>query len=71
VLPAGLAGTETSMRWLAEAVSTHTYVNIMDQYRPCYRAREFPELGRHLTHGELATALDTARRAGLRRLERG
>jgi putative pyruvate formate lyase activating enzyme len=71
VLPAGLGGTAASMRWLADAVSTHTYVNVMDQYRPCYRARELPELRQRITREELAAALRAAREAGLCRLERG
>lgn len=39
VLPNGLAGTERVMRFLA-GLSPDTYVNVMAQYRPCYRAQE-------------------------------
>ncbi|HET6497500.1 MAG TPA: radical SAM protein, partial [Coriobacteriia bacterium] len=46
VLPGGLAGTSEVVRFLAEEVSADTYINIMAQYRPCYRAHEFPELAR-------------------------
>jgi len=35
VLPEGLAGTAEAARFLAEEVSPNTYVNVMDQYRPC------------------------------------
>ncbi len=69
VLPAGLAGTEAAMRFLAEEVSPRTWVNLMDQYRPCYRAGEVPEVARRPTAGELREALAAARRAGLRRLD--
>jgi len=40
-----------------------------DQYRPCYRAAEHPELARPTTRGELRAAADAARRAGLTRLD--
>jgi len=37
----------------------------MFQYRPCYRAMEFPELGRQLTPEEEAEAIDIVRKAGI------
>ncbi|MCK4315890.1 MAG: radical SAM protein, partial [Anaerolineae bacterium] len=40
VLPDELAGTAEIARFLAEEVSRDTYINIMDQYRPCYKAAE-------------------------------
>jgi putative pyruvate formate lyase activating enzyme len=48
-----------------------TYVNVMDQYHPCYRADEAPEIARRLTREEYQQALQAAHRAGLRRLDRG
>ncbi len=71
VLPAGLSGTEAVMRFLAEEVSPRTWVNLMDQYRPCYRAGEFPEIARRPTGPELQEALAAARRAGIERLDPG
>jgi len=69
VLPNGLAGTLSSMRFLAAELSPDTYVNVMDQYRPCFRAHEHPELARRATAAELEHATQAARRAGLRRVE--
>lgn len=66
ILPGGLAGTEEVVRFLVEEISPRTYVNIMGQYRPCYRARETVELGRPVTAGEYLAGLEVARRAGLR-----
>lgn len=71
VLPGGLAGTEETVRWLASEVSPDTYINIMDQYRPCYRAAEFPEINRRLTRAEYDRAMRAAKEAGLRRFARG
>ena len=55
------------MRFLAEELSPDTYVNIMDQYRPCYRAGEFPEINRRPTHAEMQEAVALAKKAGLHR----
>ncbi len=71
VLPGGLAGTGEVLRFLAEEVSRETYVNLMDQYRPCHRAAEHPELSRRPTHEELAGAREAARRLRLARLDPG
>jgi len=64
VLPEGLAGTERVMGFIA-SLSRDTYVNVMDQYRPCFRAWDYPALTRRITPAEFARALAAARRAGL------
>ena len=69
VLPGGLAGSAEVVRFLAERVSANTYVNIMDQYRPCYCAHEFPELNRRPSLAEFAAAVRLAQEAGLRQLD--
>jgi len=68
-LPDDLAGTRELMQFLAAEISTNTYVNIMDQYKPDYHARDFPELFRLVTRAEVRRAKDWAREAGLTRLE--
>jgi putative pyruvate formate lyase activating enzyme len=68
VLPGGLAGTEEVVRFLA-GISPDTCLNIMDQYRPCYRAHAYPLLARRPTADELERAHGLARAAGLRRLD--
>jgi len=70
VLPNGLAGTEEIVRFIAREISPNTYVNIMDQYRPCYRAYEYPELSRRITAQEYLAAVRAAEEAGLRRLDK-
>jgi putative pyruvate formate lyase activating enzyme len=69
VLPGDLSGTEQVLRFLAEEISPDTYLNLMDQYRPCCRADEYPLLDRPLSPVEYATALETADRCGMRRLD--
>jgi putative pyruvate formate lyase activating enzyme len=68
VLPDNLADTHEAMRFIARELSRNTYVNIMDQYRPCFRASLYPPLDRPITDQEYRKAVDDARKAGLRRL---
>jgi len=70
VMPHGIAGTEQVLSFLANEISRNTYLNLMDQYRPCYRADEFPELDRPVTSEEYREALEIAARHGLTRLDR-
>lgn len=69
ILPNGLAGTKPIVRFLAEEISTQTYLNLMDQYRPEYHAGQFPELRRGITADEYRAAVQAARQAGLHRLD--
>jgi putative pyruvate formate lyase activating enzyme len=69
VLPHGLAGTEQVVRFLADEVSTATYLNLMDQYRPAYRAHEYRELNSCITREEYRAAVQMALDAGLYRLD--
>jgi putative pyruvate formate lyase activating enzyme len=70
VLPHRLAGTERIARFIAREVSTNTYLNVMAQYRPSYRAHGIPQLSRPLTAGEFREAVGLARRYGLTRLNK-
>lgn len=70
VLPNNINNGEESMRFLAREVSKNTYVNIMSQYRPCYKAISVKELACTITLNELWVAREAARRNGLARLDR-
>ena len=67
VLPEELAGTEGVMRFLAEEISLDTYVNGMDQYRPCHRSAEVPAMHRRITAEESSEATRLAKEAGRHR----
>ena len=69
VLPGGLAGTRRVMEFIARELSPDTYVNIMDQYRPCFKAVDHPPLNRRITTEEFREAVAIAREEGLRRLD--
>ncbi|MDH3673832.1 MAG: radical SAM protein [Gammaproteobacteria bacterium] len=67
VLPENTSGTERVLEFLAEEISSDTYLNLMDQYRPCYRADENPPLDRPITSREFSRALVWAESLGLHR----
>jgi putative pyruvate formate lyase activating enzyme len=69
VLPNNLAGTTRIIKFLAEEISTNTYLNLMDQYHPAFHAMNFPELNRRITHQEYSFAVQIANEAGLFRLD--
>jgi putative pyruvate formate lyase activating enzyme len=69
VLPHNIAGTDRFVRWVARELTKTTYVNIMAQYRPEHRARDYPELSRRITQKEWRQALAWAKGAGLVRLD--
>ena len=71
VLPGGLSGTVSVLKFIAEKISPDTYVNIMDQYRPCGMASDHPPLDRRITPEEYAGALEAARDVGITRLDHG
>ena len=69
VMPGGLEETREILHFLAREVSVDTYVNVMDQYRPCGEACQYPALNRELTGDEYQQALKLASDAGLQRLD--
>jgi putative pyruvate formate lyase activating enzyme len=69
-MPGGIAGTAEIARFLAEEISPHTYLNLMDQYRPAYRAHSFPAIDRRPSQVEYAEAFQIARNSGLYRFDR-
>ena len=67
VMPSGMAGTGEVMSFIANHVSKNTYVNIMDQYRPCGKALHVKELARRVSVTEFNTAVKEAKDAGISR----
>lgn len=65
VLPDDLANTAKILAFLARGISPDTYLNLMDQYHPCYRAFEEPPLNRALSSAEYRQALRLAEECGL------
>ncbi len=71
LMPDDLAGTREWLCFLAQEVSVQTYLNIMDQYRPCGEAAAYPELCTPLPGQAREEAVAMARELGLTRLDSG
>lgn len=67
VLPNETAKSEKIVKFLAEKISKNTFINIMDQYRPCWQTTRFPELSRPVTPKEYKKVIATAQKYGLKR----
>jgi putative pyruvate formate lyase activating enzyme len=67
VLPNNQAGTAALMKFIARELSRNSYVNIMDQYRPCHKAHKYPKINRRITSEEFAQAIELAKKEGLHR----
>ncbi len=67
VLPNGLSGSSAVLDFISREVSASTYVNIMDQYRPAYRALRYNELSRTIKQSEYREVLEYAMQVGLHR----
>ncbi len=66
VMPGGLAGSEGWLDFLAREIGPDSYVNVMDQYRPCGQAHAYPELCGRPSPAETEAARRAARGLGLR-----
>ncbi|MFC1820299.1 radical SAM protein [Thermodesulfobacteriota bacterium] len=69
VMPNMVAGTTDIMRFISMEISKNSYINVMDQYRPCGNAEEDKFINRCLASNEYKEAMNTARDAGLMRLD--
>jgi len=69
VLPGGLANTRDIARFIVNEISSNSYVNIMSQYRPCFKADKVAELAKPLSAQEYELAVQVAREEGLNRLD--
>ncbi len=68
VMPENVSGTDHVLRFIAQEISKNTYVNVMDQYRPCGTGHEDDVINRRLTRDEFRQAIQQAKKAGLTRL---
>jgi putative pyruvate formate lyase activating enzyme len=69
VMPSGVSGTKDVIGWIAQNLPKDSYLNIMSQYRPMYKAFQYPEISRRITREEYAKALKWAKEAGLTNLD--
>lgn len=64
--------TEPILKWISEDLGVNIRINIMGQYRPCWRVKEYPdkypELNRNPSVGEMKNTYKIAEKAGLKNI---
>jgi putative pyruvate formate lyase activating enzyme len=69
VMPNNTGGSEKVMEWIAGNLPKDTYVNIMVQYSPVFKAYDYPELSRRITKEEYIKVVNKAKDLGLTNLD--
>jgi len=65
VLPNHICGTNKIMQFIKDELSLDTYISLMSQYFPCYKASQFKEISRRITYQEYEDAKTTMEKYGL------
>ena len=68
VMPETAEDSREILNYIAQYISRDSYVNIMKQYRPCYRADEYPEINSRVSDDAFSAVLRAADVAGLKRI---
>ncbi|MCX5697182.1 MAG: radical SAM protein [Candidatus Omnitrophica bacterium] len=65
VLPGGVSGTKGIAGFIAREVSPDTYISLMSQYLPCYKADQLKEISRRISLKEYEAAKEALQKFGL------
>lgn len=69
VMPNNVSGSKDVLKWIRENLSEETYINIMSQYTPVFKAKEYKEIARRITPEEYYDVVEEALRLGFKNLE--
>lgn len=69
VMPNRVGGTREVLDWIATHLPKDTYVNLMSQYQPLYKAHQYPEIARRITREEYDEVVTHAKGLGLTNLD--
>jgi putative pyruvate formate lyase activating enzyme len=69
VMPNNVVGSKLVIKWITENLPLETYFNIMSQYRPMYKAFDYPEIARRLNQEEYQSAIKYAKELGMTNLD--
>ena len=69
VMPDNVGGSEKVMDWIAKNLPKDTYINIMSQYNPSYKAYDYPQISRRITAAEYKQVVNRAKERALINLE--
>jgi putative pyruvate formate lyase activating enzyme len=64
VLPGGLAGTKSVLRWIKDSFGTQTHISLMSQYYPLHQANLYPMVARSIRKEEYDEVIDLALEEG-------
>jgi putative pyruvate formate lyase activating enzyme len=67
VLPSDAAASEVVLKFIASRISEDSHVNVMRQYKPCWNAKNYPEINHSLSENEYQKVLHIASGVGLSR----
>jgi len=65
VMPNHIENSKKVLTWIAENLPKNTYINIMSQYSPSFKAARYPEISRKLLQGEYNEVITVAKSLGL------
>ncbi|MFO7873940.1 MAG: hypothetical protein R6U62_05615 [Bacteroidales bacterium] len=68
VMPENVAKSDQVVQWIANHLPKDTYLNIMSQYTPMYKAHDYPKISRRIYQSEYQQVVSAAREAGLTNL---
>ncbi len=66
IMPGWTSDSKEILSWIARNLGKNSYVNVMDQYYPYFKACDFPEICRRITKEEFEEVYSFARSLGLR-----
>jgi len=69
VMPNNVGGSKEIIKWISENLPKDTYLNIMSQYRPMYKAVKYKEIARIITKKEYEEVVNYAKNLGLTNLD--
>ena len=58
MLPENKNGIDGILKWIAENLGNQTFISLMAQYYPTYKAHEYPEINRSITNEEYQFAVE-------------
>jgi len=57
--------TKPALKWISKDIKNKCIVNLMDQYRPEYLAKNYPDINRSIKKEEFEIAVNTAKELGI------
>ena len=69
VMPNRVGGTKGVIEWIAKNLPRNTYLNIMSQYTPYFKAKHYPAIARRITREEYRETLLWAKEAALTNID--